>query len=192
MKKSEIRKIAEDKINSGMSHQEVFNELKETIDEPLNKIANILKTIPKPKKIKEYKIAHLVLFGVLIITILSKMLIGVGFVIENGLKTAPLIFILPIINIFLLYGITKYKTQYYQFVGIFSLLSITRIMRTFNLDNLDKLDFYGIIFSFLILVILIGLGFFLYSEMSSKFKIEKETYITKKGIKRKRDKYVFL
>ncbi len=172
MTKKELTKSAEQKIKEGKSRQETFEELKEESKNKSEEIAKIVRFIPTLENRQKYKAAQIILIVLLSVTILFKMFAGIPIIIENGIKWWPIIFLLPIINIALTYGIVTYKGQYYQFVGIFTILGLLRSFQNISGTTFDTL----ILVDVGITGGLIGLGFYLNSKMVSEHKTVKEKF----------------
>lgn len=188
MTKKELRKLAEQKIKEGKSRQVTFEELKEESKNKSEEIAKIVRFIPTLENRQKFKTAQTILLVALGITILFKMLAGLPIVIEKGINWLPIIFLMPIINIALTYGVATYKGQYYRLVGIFTILGLLRSLR----------DIIGTTFEPLILIdlgiagVLIGLGFYLNSKMVSEYQTVKEKYTNQQGQTRLRNKIKFV
>ena len=107
---------------------------------------------------------------------------------EKGINWLPIIFLMPIINIALTYGVATYNGQSYKFVGIFTILGLLRSLR----------DVTGATFEPLILLdlgiagVLIGLGFYLNSKMVGEYQTVKEKYTNQQGQARMRNKIKFI
>jgi len=188
MTEKELKKLAEQKIKEGKSRQDVYVELKEESNYKSEEIAKIVRFIPTLENRHKYKTAQTVLIIALGITILFKMLGGLSIVMVKGINWLPIIFLMPIINIVLTYGVVTYKGKYYRLVGIVTILGLLRSLQdinglNFNLLTLIDLGVAGV---------LIGLGFYLNSKMASEYQTVKEKYTNKQGKDRLRDKIIFV
>lgn len=89
MRSNELRKLAEQKIQEGKSHQETFEELKEETKVNPVKIAKIVRYIPTLKNREKYKSAQTLLIVFLGITILFKSYEGFLFMVEKAIIGKP-------------------------------------------------------------------------------------------------------
>tara|TARA_B110000211_G_C13846582_1_gene450301 strand:+ start:68 stop:640 length:573 start_codon:yes stop_codon:yes gene_type:complete len=184
MTKKEIRKAAEEKIKSGKTRQESFTEIKaEATKMKAEDIAKIIRYIPTLDSRNKYKTPHTILLILLGISILFKMIAGLPIVLEKGINWLPIIFLLPIINIVLTYGVATYKGQFYKYIGIFTAISLVNGLKEIIGVDFDSL----LLIDFSLAGGLIGLGFYLNSKMTSDFKTVKEKYTNQKGQARLRN-----
>ena len=177
MTNKEIRKHATERIEEGKSRQEVFEELSETVKMAKDDLAKIIRFIPSLELRKKHKVAHVTLLILLGISVLFKMFAGIPLVIKNGINWLPIIFILPIINIILLYLIGNYRGENYKFVGIMGILGLTRSLQSLTEIASNPL----IIVDFAFILLTIGLGFYLNSVMVPEFKTVKQKYTDENG-----------
>ena len=187
MTKKEVRQLAKQKIKEGKTQQQTFEEIKETSDRPSEEIANIVKQIPTLAARQKNKTLNYVLIGLLALTILSKMLAGIPIALQDGIKSLPIIFILPIINILMLWGVSTYSVGAHRVTGFLSLLALLRSLG----------DILGKPFEPLVLVdlVLIGgmlfLGFYLNNKLTPGYDIVKEKYTDSQGRTKLRNKIKF-
>ncbi len=126
MTKKEARQLAKQKIKEGKTQQQAFDEIKATSDRPAEEIADIVKAIPTLDARQKNKTLNYILIGLLALTILFKMLLGIPIVLQNGIIWLPIIFLLPIINILMLVGVSTFSTRAHWATGLFSLLALLR------------------------------------------------------------------
>ena len=187
MTKREVRKLVQLKIKEGKTQQQTFDEILELSDMPAEEIANIVKVIPTLESRQKNKIFNVILIVLLSLTVLSKIISGIPIVLQNGLKWIPILFLLPIINVLLLWGVATYKANFHRFVAIFTILGI--------LNSLSKI--IGVPFNYLLLIdfsiyaVLIILGFYSQSKLTPGYDKMKERYISNEGDTLIRDKFVF-
>ena len=177
MTNKETRKLARQKINEGKSHQETFEELLQETKKPAEGIAKIVRFIPTLENRRKYKTVQTILIIVLALTILIKMAAGLSIVMEKGIHWSPIIFLLPIINIALLYGVATYQGQYYRLVVILSIFSLINGLLNTAGEAFDPL----ILIDLGIAGVLIGLGIYLNAKMVSKCQTIKEKYLDQEG-----------
>jgi len=187
MTKREVRKLVQLKIKEGKTQQQTFDEILELSDMPAEEIANIVKVIPTLASRQKNKIFNVILIVLLSLTVLSKIISGIPIVLQNGLKWIPILFLLPIINVLLLWGVATYKANFHRFVAIFTILGI--------LNSLSKI--IGVPFNYLLLIdfsiyaVLIILGFYCQSKLTPGYDKMKERYLSNEGDTLIRDKFVF-
>lgn len=184
MTKKEIRKLALQKIKEGKTQHKTFEELKGTSGIPSTELANIIKAIPTLALRNKYKILNDILIGLLGITFAFKIMTGILLIIENGVSWIPILFILPIINVFLLWGVATYSGSTHRLVGVFGVLSLTNTISNLNEGFLAFIDFG-------ILVAIIGLGYYLQSKLTPGYRTIKEKYLNNQNQSRLRNKIVF-
>ncbi len=188
MTEKELKKLAEQKIKEGKSRQETFEELREESKDKSEKIAKIVRFIPTLENREKYKTAQIILLVTLVITILSKILTGLSIVIEMGINWLPVMFLIPILNMVLTYGVAKYKGQYYRLVGIFTILGLIRSLKGVLGTTFEPLVFIDLC----IAAVLIGLGFYLNAKMVSEYQTVEEKYTNQQGQSRVRNKIKFV
>jgi predicted RNase H-like HicB family nuclease len=183
MTKKEARKAAKQSILDGKTKQETFETLKETSKLPTEDLAKIIQSIPSLNARQKYKTLNVVLIVLLSLTVLFKMLSGIPIVIQNGIKWFPILFILPIINVLLLWGVATFSAGSHRFVAIFTILGLLR-----SLGDLIGKPFEPLMLIDLAIAAgLIGLGFYLNSKLCPDFLTVKERYQNNQGQDRMRN-----
>lgn len=189
MTKKEIRNAANQKFLKGKDIHQTFEELQEeVVGKSAEDIAKILRFVPTLEKREKYKIAHTILILTLGLTVMFKALMGVPIILENGINWLPIIFIMPIINIILVYGVATYQGQYYNYVAIFTVIGLLRMLKEINNNQSDLY----LLVDFGIAGILIGLGYYLSSKMNTAYKTVKVKYTSREGKVRVKDKIKFV
>lgn len=187
MTKKEVRKLAQQKIKEGKTQQQTFEEIKEESDRPAEEIAIIVKGIPTLAKRQKYKSLNSVLIGLLVLTIALKMNSGIPIVVEKGIKWFPIIFILPLINVFMLWGVSTFRASFHRFAAVLTMISVIRNLKHFLGESfepmliLDLMIYGGIIF----------LGFYLQGKLTPGYATVKERYTNSEGQARLRNQIIF-
>lgn len=177
MTKRELRKAVKQSILDGKLKQEIFQELKDTSKNPPEDLAKIIQSIPSLTARQKYKILNSIFIGLLLLTILFKMMTGIPIVIKNGIKWLPILFVLPIINILLLIGVLTYSSNSHKWVAFFTILGL---LRSFS-DILGQPFVPLIIVDLTIAAGLIGLGFYLNYKLCPEYLTVKERYQNNQG-----------
>ncbi|MCG8699236.1 MAG: hypothetical protein MI922_14370 [Bacteroidales bacterium] len=181
MTKKELKKIALAKIQEGKTRQETLDEMQSETQSTRVDIAKILKFIPPLKTREKYQIFNSVLLFVLILTAGFKILAGIPIIIENGIKWLPILFILPMLNLVLAYGVAKFMGEYYRLIAILTILSLLR-----SLGGIDLTDIYSLM-DLIIAGLLIFLSFFLKAKFATDYESKREYYTNDLGENRGRD-----
>ena len=178
MSKKEIRKIVKKNILDGKTKQEIFEELKETSYRSHQVLAKIIRKVPSLQAIKKYNPLNNILIVLLAIMILIKIAIGMFIIIESGFSFSIIVtnwfsflFILPIVDIFLLIGVATYSPNSHIYVAIWAFYSISHIIK------FERFLCLG-------LIAIIGLGFYLNSKLYPKYLTVKKRYKDSHGLTR--------
>lgn len=186
MTKKEIKDIARKNILDGKTKQETFNILNETSELPIEDLAKIVESIPSLQARKKYRLLNIILILILSITVLLKLLLGLPLLIENGIKFLPVFLILPIINMFLLWGVITFKAGSHKFVAILTILGVLRSLNKL-IHNVD----ISMLIDITIALSLIGLGFYLNSVFYKGYTIDSEYYEDSDGQNKKKNIITF-
>ena len=182
MTKKSVKKIANQSILIGKSKQETFEELRETCSLSEKELAKIIQKIPSVEAKKKYKILHLTLKIILILTILLKMRMGILLIIDEEIQSIHqiilILLILPLINILLLIGVAKYRPSSFKLVAIFMIIGLYQYMRSgIVFEEEGALIFIDLA----IHVVLFVLGLHLYSKFFPKYLTVKEIHQDSQG-----------
>lgn len=189
MKKKEIKQKGWQRIDQeGKSRQETFEELCEESDRSAEDIGKILRYIIPHETRKKYKVPHAVLMFVLLLTILVKLFMGLAIVAQHGASYTPVLFIIPLVNVFFLIAVLKYWGWAYNGVAIFGVISLSQNLGDIIDDPSDPFRLIGLV----VVLALIGLGFYLHFKMTPEPEEVKEEYVDKKGKKKLRNKLQFM
>jgi hypothetical protein len=126
-KKSLDRKVAQRTIidcrANGKTDQEIYNELSQQYYDKKTVALLITGTVKDESRAK-YKIYNNILLGLIGLTILFKVLAVFSLSLSEGqLWALLLIFIVPILNIYFFYEISRYNAPIYRFCGLLTIAS---------------------------------------------------------------------
>ena len=119
----EVNSLIEKKIKEGKSRSEILEELSE-IYYDRKKLANLIALTPKPERRKKYKIYNDILLLLLILTIFSRLLIGVLVLADISIFATPFAFIYPLITLYFAIEVSKFRAYIYKILGLLALISV--------------------------------------------------------------------
>jgi hypothetical protein len=180
----EAAKIARKQIAEGKTRQETFDTLMAANKLPSVEFATIIQGIPSLQTREKYKTANVILMTLIILTIVFKLIAGIFLVMQNGLLTLPLLLILPLLNIYLLWGVLNFRPGAHRLVAIFTILGIVRSLQQVIGQAFDPI----LLLDFAIAAGLIGLGFYLNNKLHPVYKTVRESYQNSEGYEL--DRYV--
>lgn len=154
----EAIKIIQNRIQDNIPRQEILNELSEEYYGKTTISALIASTID-PQTKEKYKTLNNLLLGLLVLTIITKILVGIILLSSLSLFLIPIAFVIPILTIWFALEVSKYKGYIYNSLGILAIASI------FNLiGNIGESGIYGII-DVVVAIAICGLSFYLGNKM---------------------------
>lgn len=169
MNKQAIEKYTDTEIKNGKTHQEIFNTIAAKSDYNIHDIADIVRKVPTLEKRKRFGNLNLVLSGILLLAIISRLLTGI-LEIMNGHSDADVIALFfPVVTILLMFGVYKYRRNAHLAAGLFMTLgSVMAIIRLIN-----NFDFFALLD---ILITLFGAttAFYLNSKLVGDYVLDKE------------------
>jgi hypothetical protein len=119
-----VKQFIIDNRNNGKTDQEIYDELAPQYFDKKT-IALLITGTVKPEIKKKYKQYNNILLGLLILTVLLKILTVIIWTIQvNQPLVLIFIFILPLFNIYFIYEISRYNAPIYRLCGIMSIVSI--------------------------------------------------------------------
>lgn len=180
----EAAKIARKQIAEGKTRQETFDTLMAANKLPSVEFATIIQGIPSLQAREKYKTANVILMTLIILTIVFKLIAGIFLVMQNGLMTLPIMLILPLLNIYLLWGVLNFRPGAHRLVAIFTILGIVRSLQQVIGQAFDPI----LLLDFAIAAGLIGLGFYLNNKLHPAYKTVRESYLNSEGYEL--DRYV--
>lgn len=190
MNKKEIRKIAQQKMSEGKSHQESFDEIhSEYAKVDREDIANIIQNIPSLEAITKLKRTHVLLLVLLGISILFKVVAGLPVLLENGSDWLDILYVcwIPIFTIPLIYAIAIHQIQFYSAIVPITIIGPLNHYKGLSQELPDALFLIDLCLAAGIL----GLSFYIITKMTTTYKIVKEKYTNQHGEGRLRNKIVF-
>ena len=187
MKKNQIRKKAQNGLEEGLSKQEVYNALYREAKKTPEDLAQIIKPLPTTDFKKQYKVWHSIFIGLMVLIILLKMLATLPAIIEDGLLGVLFVFLVPLLNIILLIGVVNYRSEYFRWTGILSVIGLIRFVGSGEEISMDIFFMVDL----LLIGMIIFLSFFLLHKMTTPYRIVSEKYTNKEGQQRIRKKAVF-
>ena len=154
LNKKEAFKTIQNRIQENIPRQEILNELSEQYYDK-NTISALIASTIDPQTKEKYKLLNNFLLGLLALTIIAKILIGIALLSSLSPFLIPIAFLLPIITIWFALEVSKFKGYIYNILGILAIASI------FNtIGKLEESGIYGII-DVVIVVAICGLSFYL-------------------------------
>jgi hypothetical protein len=152
----EVKTIIKEKLDQGISRNEILLELSEIYFDK-SSLTGLVASYPNPERIIKYKYLNNILLYFLIITIIFKILVGIILFSASSLLLIPLAFLLPIINIYFAFEVSKYKGYIYNLLGI---LTVAGILRSLG----DLQGVYGVL-DVMICLFIVLLSFYLGRKM---------------------------
>jgi hypothetical protein len=170
--KKELLQLVADRLKEGISKQELFDELTESLSSGNLHKDSIPKTIalfPDARlKIKFHK-SNTLLFILLLLTAVLKVIGGVQLLMDLQFIGLILLLLLPLLNIWFAFEVKKHRAYIYKIVGIMALAGVFS-----SLGNFDTSGIWVIVD-----VILLGtisfLGFRLGKRMFPNYKLSGPT-----------------
>lgn len=156
--------------NNGMTDQDIYTNLsQEYFDKKA--VAILIKGTLTDEIKQKYKLYNNILLGLLGLSIFLKLIMVLNLAVETGeLWTLILMLFVPIINIFLIFGVARYQIPIYRLCGFFSILSL---MQTIS----HSANFWDTVFVLIFASLIAGIAFYLYSKLSPNYgpdSIEKD------------------
>lgn len=189
MKKKEIKTLAEQKIKEGKSRQETLEEIKlENPDAKTTEVTNIVRYIPTLVNREKYKKLNNTLLILIGISILLKIILGLEIVLTNGTKWIPMLVLIPLINIYFFYQVSKYNGGIYKALALITVLSFLRTISNSIKDG----DYIALIFDSLFVISIVVIAMILDSRLCSNAEIVTEKFTTPTGEVKLRKKSKFI
>ena len=167
MSKQRVDKYAEKEVLNGKSHQEIFNHIASTSNFKVQEIAEIVRKIPTLEKRKQYQKLNTALLVILGLFVSDKILLSLVLLMEQESSITAII--LPVVSIFLFYGVFRFKRSVHLATGIFMIAGVLTSIIQFGKQP-DVFTIIGII------IPLIGaiIAFYLNTKLVSDYKFNKE------------------
>jgi hypothetical protein len=158
LNKKEAIKTIQDTIQVNTPRQEILNELSEQYYDKTTISVLIASTID-PQTKEKYTTLNNLLLGLLALTIIAKILVGIVLFSSLSPFLIPIAFVLPILTIWFALEVSKFKGYIYNILGMLAIASIFN-----SIGNIGESGIYGIIDVVLVITIC-GLSFYLGNKM---------------------------
>lgn len=119
--RKEIRRRIKNGLDNGVSKQELLDELYVEYYDRAGIATMLAMTVDKERK-EKYKLANCFLLGLIILTVIPKLLLGFQLLMDTSIYMLPLVLLLPLINIFFAIGIANYQGFVYKLLGGLTLI----------------------------------------------------------------------
>lgn len=158
LNKKEALKTIKDRIQVNTPRQEILNELS---DQYFNKttISALIASTIDPQTKEKYKMLNNLLLGLLALTIVAKILVGIVIFSSLSPFLIPIAFVLPILTIWFALEVSKFKGYIYNILGMLAIASIFN-----SIGNIGEAGIYGII-DVVLVASICGLSFYLGKKM---------------------------
>jgi len=191
---SKAIKLIGEKIKENKNKQEIFTEVRKEIKIPKKELADILQHIPTLVQRKKYKSLNTILIFFLLISIIIKSF--KTWVVLEGIEDIHFFILtlaLPIIYLFIMIEVTRFKSFTYKPLVVFAFLDILDFTIIFLFMKFPVFFENILIVSIINLAVafvLLFLGMALDKRMNSSYTRKYEKYTTKEGQKKTRILYI--
>ena len=158
LNKKEAIKTIQDRIQANTPRQEILNELSELYYDK-NTIAALIASIIDPKSKEKYRTLNNLLLGLLVSTIIAKILIGIVLFSSLSPLLIPIAFVLPILTIWFALEVSKFRGYIYKILGILASGGILK-----SIGYIKETGIFGILDVVLVIAICV-LSFYLGNKM---------------------------
>lgn len=169
LSKRELKKVAYQMIlKEGKSHQEAFDNLRQTRSIPSDNLAELIAKIPSRQKLDERKVLNYIFIGLLISVIILRglSLLGLGTMMGMDMRFLLIaLFAALVVPGIGIYGALTGRTEIYFSTGILLLLTVLRTIGNKNFTN-EPLDYVF----FIPVVLAAGLAFYLPGKLKTNYK----------------------
>lgn len=146
----EVKQLLEKKLQEGMSKHQVLEELSENYEDK-NKLSKLIALSVRPEVKAKYKIYNNVLLGLLLLTIVVKLLSGILLYQEPSPVFTFDLVLLPILYIFFVFKNSQFDGMYY---GILVLITLSSIFRSLaNIEGNVEVFMFDLFVGFAIIVL---------------------------------------
>lgn len=164
LNKKEVIKTIQNRIQDNVPRQEILNDLSEQYHDKTTISALIASTID-PKTKEKYKTLNNLLLGLLVLTIIAKILVGIVSLSSLSPLLVLFAFVIPIITIWFAFAVLNFKGYIYNILGLLAIAGIFTTNRTIIASGI-----YGII-DVVIALSISGLSFYLGKKMFPNYGI---------------------
>jgi hypothetical protein len=124
--RKEINKVIQERLAEGRSKADIFKHLQTKFDD--DKLsARLLAIQPSLELRHKYRHLNHTLLAVLVIITITKVLIAGLFILSEVPKAIPLLFLMPVLNIILIYLVAKFSAIGYVLTVLFGLIGLSQI-----------------------------------------------------------------
>jgi hypothetical protein len=116
----------------------------------------LIASTPDPQKKLKFRLLNNVLLGLLIATIITKILVGVALLSKVSLFMVPIAFLLPIITILFAYEVANFKGYIYKILGILAMAGILKMLTYIETSNITL-----VLIDVCVSLIIAGLAFYI-------------------------------
>ncbi|MCF8348261.1 MAG: hypothetical protein K9G61_05560 [Bacteroidales bacterium] len=152
--KKEVAKTIKNRLQDNIPRQIILDELSEQYFDKKT-ISTIIASTPDPLRKEKYKSLNNLLLGLLVLTILIKIFIGIVLISSFSIYLIPIAFLIPFISIWFAIEVSKFKGYIYNILGILAIAGMLN-----SIGNLKESGTYGLI-DFAIVMTIAGLSFYL-------------------------------
>lgn len=179
MATSEQRKLIRRKIEAGASAQQVYDELHGPGNAADEALADLVRYVPTLDRRAEYRTAHLVLLGLLVLAIAATLGIAIPAATQKGLVGVVFKSVWCIGYLVVFVGVLKYWRRAHGIAGLLAVLQL------FQANPNTHSDMDGMPTAVVILLgILAVMGFFLQRKLTTNYITVKEPYVNAEGQER--------
>jgi hypothetical protein len=158
LNKKEAIKTIQDRIQANTPRQEILNELSELYYDK-NTISALIASMIDPQTKEKYKTLNNLLLGLLALTIIAKILIGIVLFSSLSPLLIPIAFVIPILTIWFALEVSKFRGYIYNILGILASGGILK-----SIGYIKETGIYGILDVVLVIAICV-LSFYLGNKM---------------------------
>ena len=152
--RKEVVKTIETRLQENIPRKEILEELSEQYFDKKT-ISTLIASTPDNQTKEKFMILNNILLGLLILTIVFKILVAITLFSSISLYLIPIAFLIPIFSIWFAFEVSKFKGYIYNLLGLFAIISIFKV-----LGNLGESGTFGLI-DIIIVVAIAGLSFYL-------------------------------
>lgn len=166
-----MRNAARNSILNGNSKEATFASLRGQVDMDEEALAKMIQAIPSLDQRERTKGLHITFIILLGVVSVLKLILVIPMIAAIGGTASVLLFIFPLINFALLWGVIKYTPGLHSLVAILTMFSIFRSLR--HIGESGGLDTFGVILALALII----LGFYLNRQLFPKL-VSEESYVT--------------
>ena len=139
-------------FKKGIDKPEIYSELSKEYPEDIDTVSRLLKQYPDLQTQKKYRIWVNMLLILLIIVTVLKIITAFIIFVNISLLALPVVFFVPLINIWMIVEISRYKQIYFFITGLLTIAGIQGI-------NSVKSGLFFAVFAIPIVIISFFIGY---------------------------------